>query len=144
VIGAIAVGLHEVHAPIGGVWMTEFPADDDWVRRNSEIDPLKLHAIGVIAFAWNQCEQWLFHLYADLAGKEVEEAWTHAKSWDGKRMRDEIRALLPTLSLHLDGYRLITNVLDCHERCLDNRNSIVHVWTLGRGYHARFGRVTRR
>jgi hypothetical protein len=40
--------------------------NDAWIMANSEIDPQRLHALGVITFRWNMSEQLLFSLFAQL------------------------------------------------------------------------------
>jgi hypothetical protein len=74
--------------------------DEEWIRGNSEIAPEKLHAIGVIAFAWNQCEKWLFHLFADLSGLSTEDAWRKAHDWDDGKICARIKLLLPQHTFH--------------------------------------------
>jgi hypothetical protein len=60
---------------------------DPWIKENSPLSPDKLHAIGVIAFRWNQCEFGLLHLLSDIVGLPHVELWA---SDDITRLNDRI------------------------------------------------------
>src|SRR5262249_29067810 len=55
-------------------------ARDRWIIMNSEIEPEKLHALGVITFRWNLCEQKLLTLFGSVLNCPVEE--THVLTHD--------------------------------------------------------------
>ena len=47
---------------------------DAWIKANSEIEPQRLHALGVISFRWNMSEQLLFWLFSELLNLPNREA----------------------------------------------------------------------
>jgi hypothetical protein len=42
--------------------------DDPWIKSHSDIEPERLHAIGVVTYAWNSCQALLFIFFATLTG----------------------------------------------------------------------------
>jgi hypothetical protein len=107
---------------------------DAWISSNSEIDPERIHAIGVITYQWNHCEFWLFHLFCGIADLAKEKAW--ALVWDlgDVSIATRISVLMQSRGFHADATTLIKNALEFYDRCRQNRNSIVHAWTQARGY----------
>jgi hypothetical protein len=57
-----------------GAVMTDL-SSDAWIGSNSEIQPERLHAIGVVSYQWNHCEFWLFQLFCGVAELTERKAW---------------------------------------------------------------------
>lgn len=118
--------------------------DDPWIKSNSEIDPAKLHAIGVISFQWNHCEFWLFHLFCGVSGLPEAKAWTLVFDLGDVALCTRIKVLLGGCALHPDGTALVENALEFYDLCRQNRNSVVHAWTQGRGARAKLARRSKK
>jgi hypothetical protein len=123
--------------------MTDLTADA-WISSNSEIQAEKLHAIGVVSFQWNQCELWLFYLLCGIAELPEEKVWTLVYDLGDVAICTRLKTLLATRGLHSDASALIENALDIYDLCRQNRNSIVHAWTEGRGQRAQLARKSKK
>jgi hypothetical protein len=71
-------------------------SNDAWIKANSEIEAAKLHALGVVTFRWNVCENKLFSLLWTLMNRPSEEAQIlfHDLSLDDVMRRIEALAAL--------------------------------------------------
>jgi hypothetical protein len=122
--------------------MTDLTADT-WISSNSEIQPERLHAIGVVSFQWNHCEFWLFQLFCGIAELPKAKAW--ALVWDlgDIAISTRISVLMQSRGFHSDAIALIKNALEFYDHCRQNRNSIVHAWTQGRSHWAKMVRKSK-
>jgi hypothetical protein len=106
---------------------------DPWVAENLPISAERLHAVGVIAFRWNECEFWLFFLFAEVSWLPQDEAWIHFYDLGDISVCTRIESILtkrPTYDPH--GTVLILNVLKAYDIGRQNRNVVLHAWTRGR------------
>jgi hypothetical protein len=118
--------------------------DDPWIKSNSEIQAEKLHAIGVVSFQWSHCEFWLFYLFCEVSKLPEEIAWSLIYDLGDVSICIRIKTLLPARNLHSDAVALIENALECYDRCRQNRNSIIHAWAIGRGFHSQMARTIKK
>jgi hypothetical protein len=118
---------------------------DPWIASNSEIHAEKLHAIGVISFQWNRCEFWLFHLFCQVSELPEAKAWTLVFDLGDVSICTRIGVLMASRTdLHPDAVALITNALAIYDLCRQNRNSVVHAWTVGSGSQAPLARKSKK
>jgi hypothetical protein len=104
-------------------------AGDPWIKANSEIEPQRLHALGVIAFRWNLSEQKLLQLFAALLDCPEVEYIALAHELNDSALMVRVRAIaasrLKDDSKLLDA---ISNALEVFEVCRQNRNQFVHFY----------------
>ncbi len=112
-------------------------ARDYWIIINSEIEPQKLHALGVITFRWNLCEQKLLALFGSILDCPIEETHVLALELSGPALIARIR-LLASTRLKGDDQLIasILNALDVFDVCRRNRNQLTH-FGLTPGRHKR-------
>jgi hypothetical protein len=103
--------------------------DDPWVVSNSPLPADKLHAIGTIAFRWNECEFWLFLLLCAVSKLPRSDAWAMAHDLGDVAICTRVQVFATFRGYHPDAMALIENVLKVYDLCRQNRNSIVHAWT---------------
>jgi len=99
---------------------------DVWIKTNSEIDAPRLHALGVVTFRWNVCENKLYSLLWTLLGLPPEEA--QALSYD-LNLTGVVSRLKALAKLKLKDKKLliaIENALAVFENCRRNRNQLTH------------------
>jgi hypothetical protein len=107
----------------------EFPSlfNDAWIKTNSEIEPQRLHALGVISFRWNTCEQLLFALFTILLDLPKREAQILAHGLGSLDLINRIKVLAST---RLDNNQrligAIENAMTVYDRCRQNRNQVTH------------------
>jgi hypothetical protein len=116
---------------------------DAWISSNSEIAPERLHAIGVVSFQWNHCEFWLFQLFCGIADLSDQKAWALVYDLGDNAISTRITVLMQTRGFHPNAIVLIENALEFYDRCRQNRNSIIHAWTQGRGHWAKMVRKSK-
>ena len=73
-----------------------FRSDDAWIKANSEIEPQRLHALGVISFRWNMSEQLLFALFRELLNLPDREARILGHELGDKDLTDRVKVLAET------------------------------------------------
>jgi len=102
-------------------------SNDAWIRANSEIEVAKLHALGVVTFRWNVCENKLFSLLWTLMNRPPEEAQIlfHDLSLDDVMRRIEA---LASLRLKKEPLLLaaVKNGVQVFHACRQNRNQLTH------------------
>ena len=113
--------------------MTNLDSSDPWIAANSPLPADKLHAIGVIAFRWNRCELGLFLLLSAVAKLPRRDVWAMTHDLGDMAMCDRVRTFALFRGYHPDGMTLISNALTIYDRCRQNRNSIIHAWTISVG-----------
>src|SRR4051812_24749014 len=96
-------------------------SDDPWIQSNSPLSPDKLHAIGVIAFRWNQCEYALLTLFADVVGLPGRDVWALAHDLGDISICERIRTLTDFRAYNEWGKELISNYLEFYDKCRQNR-----------------------
>jgi hypothetical protein len=101
-------------------------ATDEWMMRKSTIHPAKLHALGVITFAWNTCELHLLFLFCFVADLDTMVGRIIAHDLGDIAISDRIRELLHAKNYEQNVVNLIENVLDVYDACRQNRNSLTH------------------
>jgi hypothetical protein len=116
---------------------------DAWISSNSEIQPERLHAIGVVSFQRNHCEFWLFQLFCGVAELTQQKAWALVYDLGDVAISTRISVLMQTRGFHPNAIVLIKNALEFYDRCRQNRNSIIHAWTQGSGYWAKMVRKSK-
>jgi hypothetical protein len=102
-------------------------SNDAWIKANSEIEAAKLHALGVVTFRWNVCENKLFSLLWTLMNRPSEEAQIlfHDLSLDDVMRRIEALAALK-LKKELRLLAAIKNGVQVFHVCRQNRNQLTH------------------
>lgn len=106
---------------------------DPWVKDNCPLPAEKLHAIGVIAFRWNNCEFWLLLLLCGVSKLPRRDVWAMVHDLGDVAMCTRVRTFALFRGYHPDAIALIENVLAVYDLCRQNRNSIVHAWTRSSG-----------
>jgi len=104
-----------------------FRSDDAWIKANSEIEPQRLHALGVISFRWNMSEQLLFALFRELLNLPDREARILGHELGDKDLTDRVKVLAETrLKKRPRLVPLIDNALEVYDLCRQNRNQVTH------------------
>jgi hypothetical protein len=100
---------------------------DNWIRINSEIEAQRLHALGVVTFRWNVCENKLFALFWTPLDLPNEEAQVISHDMNLTDVTTRVRALA-SIKLKKDKKLIaaIKNGLQVFERCRTNRNQLTH------------------
>jgi hypothetical protein len=100
---------------------------DPWIMANSEIDPQRLHALGVISFRWNMSEQLLFALFGQLLNCPEREVLILGHELGHIALMIRVRVLAST-RLEDDPKLIaaIDNALDVYDICRQNRNQLTH------------------
>ncbi|KAA0970840.1 hypothetical protein FPY71_10210 [Aureimonas fodinaquatilis] len=99
---------------------------DQWVRENSALPPLVMHALGNIVFKWNVCEYWTNAIFCDVLGVSENDAraltydMSSASIWDKIKYFAKKRGINEEVLGHLDHASLM------FDRCRINRNRYVH------------------
>ncbi len=106
---------------------------DPWIADNCPLPAEKLHAIGVIAFRWNNCEFWLLLLLCAVSKIPRREVWAMAHDLGDMAICSRIETFAAFRGYRDHGKVLIENVLEVYDLCRQNRNSIVHAWTRAAG-----------
>jgi hypothetical protein len=100
---------------------------DPWIKANSEIDPQRLHALGVISFRWNMSEQLLFGLFAELLHCPEREVFILGHGLSHIALMNRVRVLASTrLEDRPNLIAAIANALDVYDICRQNRNQLTH------------------
>lgn len=101
--------------------------NDAWIKANSEIEPQRLHALGVISFRWNMSEQLLFFLFKELLNLPDREVLILAHRLGPIDLSDRIKVLASTrLKQRPKLIPLIDNALKVYDLCRRNRNVVTH------------------
>ena len=130
----LRLSLHaSEYSTAGACCMTNLDSSDPWIAANSPLPADKLHAIGVIAFRWNRCELGLFLLLSAVAKLPRRDVWAMTHDLGDMAMCDRVRTFALFRGYHPDGMTLISNALTIYDRCRQNRNSIIHAWTISVG-----------
>jgi hypothetical protein len=100
---------------------------DTWIRANSEIDAQKLHALGVVTFRWNVCENKVMALFWTLLNRPPEEAQIISHDLTMTEVVRRIKALA-VIKLKKDKRLVaaIENALEVFDVCRLNRNQFTH------------------
>jgi hypothetical protein len=115
-------------------------ARDEWLVRKSPLHPAKLHALGVVTFAWNTCELHLFFLFCVVTNLDTAMGRIIAHDMGDVAIVDRIREIIGTTFINATGHvftseesEIIENVLKVYDLCRQNRNTLTHfqVETLG-------------
>lgn len=117
---------------------------DQWIAENHMLSPEKLHAIGVVAFQWNQCEYWLLLLLRSVSKIPRREIWAMAHDMGDVAMCEKIETFVAFRGYHADGKELIENALQVHDLCRQNRNSIVHAQARASGRYSLMARRSKK
>lgn len=100
---------------------------DAWIKANSEIEPQRLHALGVISFRWNMSEQLLFWLFSELLNLPNREALILGHKLGPIDLSVRIKLLASTrLKRRPKLAPLIANALEVYDLCRQNRNQVTH------------------
>jgi hypothetical protein len=99
---------------------------DPFIRTNSDIEPQKLHALGVITFRWNLSENKLFDMFQVLLKRPINEAHALADGLKNEELARRIKTLASSRIKDKQTLKLISNVLDVYEICRQNRNQLTH------------------
>jgi hypothetical protein len=105
-------------------------SDDSWIISNSPLPADKLHAIGVIAFRWNQCEFALLILLADIAELPRRDVWAMVHDLGDISICERVRTFTDFRIYPTSVKDLIKNGLDFYDKCRQNRNVVIHAWTV--------------
>jgi type II secretory pathway component GspD/PulD (secretin) len=100
---------------------------DAWIAVNSESEPQRLHALGVITFRWNTSEQLMFSLFAELlnASRSEAEILTHELGNIALVRRiGDLASIRFTNDQQFND--LIENVIAGYDVCRQNRNQFTH------------------
>jgi hypothetical protein len=100
---------------------------DAWIITNSDIEPQKLHALGVITLRWNLSEQKLLSLFSSILNCPAEEAHALAHELGDLALISRIK-ILASIRLKENNQlvTVITNALDAYNVCRQNRNQLTH------------------
>jgi hypothetical protein len=99
---------------------------DPWIRTNSEIEPQKLHALGVITFRWNLSENKLFDIFGSLLKCSIDDAHALAHDLGDIALIRRIKALASSRIKNEKTLEAISNVLEVYDICRQNRNQLTH------------------
>jgi hypothetical protein len=99
---------------------------DPWIKTNSDIEPQKLHALGVITFRWNFSENKLFDMFQALLKLPIEEAHALADGLKNEELVRRIKTLASSRIKNKKTLELMSNVLDVYDICRQNRNQLAH------------------
>jgi len=101
---------------------------DTWTIVNSDVDPRKLHALGVISYRWNICEQLLLGLFVDILDcPNKGEAHVLAHELGALALITRIKFLASTrFNADQALVAAIANALEAYEACRQNRNQLTH------------------
>jgi hypothetical protein len=100
---------------------------DEWLVKRSPIHPAKLHALGVITFAWNTCELHLLFLFCTIFKIDTMKGRIIAHDLGDIAISDRIREMLVLYERYESD--IIENALDVYDICRQNRNSLTHFHT---------------
>jgi hypothetical protein len=106
---------------------------DQWIEANSPLPPEKLHAIGVITVRWNRCELQLILLMAAVARMPRRDIWAFVHDVGDVAICSKLETFSLFRGHHPLTRELITNALTVYDLCRQNRNCVVHAWTLSTG-----------
>jgi hypothetical protein len=100
---------------------------DKWIRTNSEIDAQKLHALGVVTFRWNVCENKLLSLFWTLLDLPPEETQVILHDLSMVEVMRRVKALASIkLKENRELVAAIENGLRVFDSCRINRNQLTH------------------
>ncbi|GEM_PF-5587329 len=117
---------------------------DPWIEENSLLPADKLHAIGVISFRWNRCEQELFLLLCEVAKLPRRDVWALTHDSGDVSICAKVKTFALFRDYHPDGLTLLNNAIEVYDRCRQNRNAIIHAWTLSTRDDAPLARRSRK
>jgi hypothetical protein len=103
---------------------------DPWIKEHSLLSPDKLHAIGVIAFRWNRCEFGLLHLLSEMVGLPHHELWALVHDLGDVSICARVRTFTSFRDYPPIGAEFIDNCLQVYDLCRQNRNAVIHAWTV--------------
>src|SRR4051812_31489294 len=106
-------------------------AADKWIALHSAIEPARLHAIGVIAYFMNECERSQFYLFCDVIKLPEEEAWPLVFDLGDESVSIRIRTLMAVRAIDPKARDLVENALKVYSACRQNRNTVIHAWSVG-------------
>jgi hypothetical protein len=105
----------------------KFRSDDAWIKTNSEIEPQRLHALGVVSFRWNMSEQLLLAVFTELLNLPKREAQILAHGLGPLDFANRINVLASTrLRSRPKLVKIIHNALEVYDLCRQNRNQVTH------------------
>ncbi len=101
---------------------------DHWIILNSEIEPEKLHALGVIIFRWNLSENKLLEIFKQILNCSTGEAHILAYELGDIALMNRIKVLARTrIKDDPNLIATIQNILSVYEVCRLNRNQLSHL-----------------
>lgn len=101
-------------------------SDDRWVASYSIIDPLKLHALGVVATAWNSCELNLIFIFSLLIEKLNRTGWIVAHDMGDVTLMNKITEIAKHREKEPEALACLLNMMKVYDACRMNRNSLTH------------------
>lgn len=106
---------------------------DEWVTKNSPIEPAKLHAMGVIHYRWNTVELLMVLLIAAVAHMPFSAAWQKTRNKRASQIYDLLRSKYHLYSRCPQVIDCVEYVIEIHQIDLRNRSQLAHFLPEGGG-----------
>ena len=121
---------------------------DPWIHKPRGArfpSPAQFHALGVVAYNWNICEEAIRALFSDATALPLRVRYTITHDMGDVAMVEKLRAVPAKRRLGPAATAAIIHACDLYDICRQNRNALIHAkWIRKRrgGYFASLHKKT--